>query len=52
MSGITIGLFSLIGFNIEKVYFENVVIFGLPAAPIAGTYLIQTNPQLVGKVYR
>jgi hypothetical protein len=50
MSGITIGLFSLIGFNIEKFYFENIVIFGLPAAPIFGTYLTQTNPQLVGKV--
>ena len=50
LTGITIGLFSLIGFNIEKFYFENIVIFGLPAAPIVGTYLTQTNPQLVGKV--
>ncbi len=50
MTGITIGLFSLIGFNIEKFYFENIVVFGLPAAPILGTYLTQTNPQLVGKV--
>jgi hypothetical protein len=50
MSGITIGLFSLIGFNIEKFYFQNIVIFGLPAAPIVGTYLTQANPQLVGKV--
>ena len=50
LSGITIGLFSLIGFNIERFYFENIVIFVLPAAPILGTYLTQTNPQLVGKV--
>jgi hypothetical protein len=50
MSGITIGLFSLLGFNIEQFYFQNVVVFGLPAAPILGTYLIQANPQLVGKV--
>ena len=50
MTGITIGLFSLIGFNIQKFYFENIVIFGLPAAPIVATYLIQTNTQLVGKV--
>jgi hypothetical protein len=27
-----------------------VVIFGLPAAPILGTYLTRTNPQLVDKV--
>ncbi len=50
LTGITIGLFALIGFNIERFYFENVVVFGLPAAPIIGTYLTQTNPQLVGKV--
>ncbi|HEY1112592.1 MAG TPA: hypothetical protein VGE66_03495 [Chitinophagaceae bacterium] len=50
MTAITIGLFQLIGFNIEKFYFENVVVFGLPAAPILGTYLTQINPQLVGKV--
>jgi hypothetical protein len=50
LSGATIGLFSLIGINIEKFYFENVVLFGLPAAPILGTWLTQTNPQLVGKV--
>jgi len=50
LSGITIGLFSLIGFNIEKLYIQYIVIFGLPAAPILGTYLTQSNPQLVGKV--
>lgn len=50
MTGITIGLFSLIGINIEEFYFEYIVIFALPAVPILGTYLTQTNPQLVGKV--
>jgi uncharacterized membrane protein YozB (DUF420 family) len=50
MTGITIGLFSLIGYNIEKFYFENIVVFGLPGAPILGTYLTRTNPHLVGKV--
>lgn len=50
LSGVTIGLFSLIGLNIEAFYFEHIVVFGLPAAPILGTYLTRTNPQLVGKV--
>ena len=50
LSGITIGLFELIGLDIKRFYFENIVIFGLPAAPVLGTYLIQTNPQLVGRV--
>ncbi|MBD2757436.1 hypothetical protein [Spirosoma validum] len=50
MTGITVGLFALIGLDIKTFYFENIVVFGLPAAPIVGTYLTQTNPQLVGKV--
>jgi hypothetical protein len=50
LSAVTNGLFLLIGINIEKFYFQNVVIFGLPFVPIVGTYLTQTNPQLVGKV--
>jgi len=50
MTGVTLGLFELIGLKIEKFYFNYVGIFGLAAAPIVGTYLTQTNPQLVGKV--
>ncbi len=50
LSGITIGLFSIIGINIETFYRDNIILFGFPAAPILGTYLIRTNPQLVGKV--
>ncbi len=50
LSGLTIGLFSLIGIEITEWYMENVGVFGLAAAPIIGTFLTQTNPQLVGKV--
>lgn len=50
MTGITIGLFSLIGFNDVEFYFRNIGIFGLAAVPFVATYLTQTNPQLVGKV--
>lgn len=50
MSGITIGLFSLIGISIEKFYFDYIVIFGLAAAPLVATHLTQINPQLVNKV--
>jgi hypothetical protein len=50
MTGLTIGLFSVIGINIETFWFENIVVFGLPGAPILGTYLILANPQLVGRV--
>lgn len=50
LSAITIGLFSVIGFNIEKFYFDYIGIFGAAALPIVATYITQTNPQLVNKV--
>lgn len=50
LTGLTIGLFSLIGIDIADFYSKYVVVFGLAAAPLVGTYLTQTNPQLVTKV--
>lgn len=50
LSAITIGLFSIIGINIEKFYSEYIIVFGASAIPLLATYLIQTNPQLVGKI--
>lgn len=50
LAGITVGLFSLIDIRIEELYFQYVGIWGLAAAPILGTYLVQTNPHLVNKV--
>jgi hypothetical protein len=50
LTGITLGLFSMIGLSIEVFYVDYIVIWGLAAAPIVGTYLVQTNPQLVSKV--
>lgn len=50
LTGISVGLFNLINVNIEKVFGEYIVVWGLAAAPIVATYLVQTNPQLVNKV--
>lgn len=50
LSGVTIGLFSLIGFKIEVFYFNYVGIVGAAAAPIIGSYLTHVNPQLTGKI--
>lgn len=50
MTGITLGLFSLIKLEIYDFYFKYIVVWGLAASPIVGTYLVQTNPQLVNKV--
>ena len=50
MTGISIGLFKLIGIQIENFYFEYVVIFALPAIPIIAAFLTQSNRQLVSRV--
>lgn len=50
LTGITLGLFSLIDIKIEEFYFRYIVIWGAAASPIVGTFLVQTNPQLVNKV--
>ncbi|MCE7039616.1 hypothetical protein [Dyadobacter sp. CY312] len=50
MSGLTVNLFQVIGLDIVPFYSKYVVVFGLAAVPLVGTYLTQTNPQLVGKV--
>jgi len=47
---ITFGLFGLTGLRIEEFYMRYIVVWGIAASPIVGTYLVQTNPQLVNKV--
>ena len=49
-TAITISLFELIGFNIEDFYFENVVVWGLPAIPLIASYLIFNNKDLVSNI--
>ncbi len=50
LSGLTAGLFSLIGMEIFEFYRNYIGILGLAASPIIGTYIVQKNPQLVNKV--
>lgn len=50
VTAVTVGLFELIGLNIEQFYFENIVVCGLAAVPVFATYLVRMNPQLVSKV--
>lgn len=49
-TGLTIGLFEIVGLDIEKFYFENIALFCLPAIPITASYLTRNNSNLVGKV--
>ncbi|OGS72077.1 MAG: hypothetical protein A3F91_08670 [Flavobacteria bacterium RIFCSPLOWO2_12_FULL_35_11] len=49
-TGITIGLFELIGLKIEDFFAQHIAVWGAPAIPILATYLVQNNPQLVNKI--
>ncbi len=49
-TALTINLFRLIDIQIEEFYFRYIGIWGLAASPVVGTFLVQTNPQLVNKV--
>lgn len=50
LSGVTINLFAAIGLQIEDIYGRYVITTCAPAIPLVATYLIQHNPQLVGKI--
>ena len=49
-SGITVGLFSLLGFDIIEFYMEHIAIWGLAAIPVVASYLVQHHPQLVNNI--
>jgi hypothetical protein len=49
-TGITIGLFELIGLKIEDFFAQYIAVWGAPAIPILATYLVRNNPQLVNKI--
>ena len=50
LAAITFNLFNLIDLKIDVFFEKYVVIWGLASAPIIGTQLVRTNPQLVNKI--
>ncbi|MDD3034638.1 MAG: hypothetical protein PHT25_08590, partial [Bacteroidales bacterium] len=50
LSGVTISLFALLGLKIEDFYMSYIGIVALSAIPVIATYLIEINPQLVGRI--
>lgn len=50
LSGVTISLFALIGLKIEDFYMSYIGIVALSCIPVIATYLIEINPQLVGRI--
>jgi hypothetical protein len=49
-SGLTFGLFEIIGLDITSFYVDYVVIWGLSAIPVLATFMVRNNPQLVDKI--
>lgn len=49
-SAATIGLFELINIKIQDFYVNYILVWGMPAIPILGTFLIFNNPQIVSKI--
>lgn len=47
---ITIGLFSVIDLEIEKFYFDYIVIIGLVSSPIVATYIVKNFPAVTNKI--
>lgn len=50
LTGVTFGLFRLIDINVQEIFSNYILVWGLAAVPVTGTYLVRTNPQLVNKV--
>jgi len=50
LSGVTITLFALLGQKIEDFYMSYIGIVALSCIPVIATYLIEINPQLVGRI--
>ncbi|HMO32956.1 MAG TPA: hypothetical protein PKE07_08160 [Lacibacter sp.] len=49
-TGLTMGLFSLVGIRIEEFYARYIAVWGLAALPLVATFLVHNNPQLVNRI--
>lgn len=50
LTGITIGLFSAIDLNIEKFYFDYIVVWGLVSVPVLATFIMRKFPFAATKI--
>jgi hypothetical protein len=50
LTGVTLGLFSAIDLNIERFYFDYIVILGLVSSPIVATYIVRNFPTVTNKI--
>jgi hypothetical protein len=50
LTGISLGLFSVINIDIEQFYLQYVIVFGGVASPIVSCYLIRLYPNITSKI--
>ncbi|ETA81623.1 DUF4153 domain-containing protein [Youngiibacter fragilis] len=50
LTGLTLQLFSVAGFDISEFYFENIVLFGAAALSVVASYLVTTNMKLAKSI--
>jgi hypothetical protein len=50
LSGMTIGLFSIIGIDIGQFYMENIGIAGIVVFPVLAAWLINMNPDITSRI--
>jgi hypothetical protein len=50
LTGVTIGLFSVIGLRIERFYFDYVVVWGAVSAPVVATFITRNYPSVANRV--
>jgi hypothetical protein len=50
LTAVTLGLFSAIDLDIEKFYFDYIVIIGLVSVPIVATFIINSFPSITTKI--
>lgn len=50
LTGLTLGLFSAIDLNIERFYFDYIVILGLVSSPIVAAYIVKNFPSVSNKM--
>ena len=50
LAGVTIGLFSAIGIEIEQFYMDYIAIWGIVSVPVVATYIIRNYPFVTNKI--
>jgi hypothetical protein len=50
LTAVTLGMFSAIDLNIERFYFDYIIIPGLVVSPIVATYIVKNFPSITSKV--